>query len=425
MFRLVYFFLILTLSAPVIAAESLPGEHVLNGRIIRSLAVEANDADHILVGQKAGKRGSALVFQSLDGGKNWRTLNGNKPLARQASDVQAVAVFSKTVLLAGTWKHGLYISRDSGAKFTKIANFPSSDIRDLQVADGIIYAATGGQGIFKSADKGASWQALGTVREFFWSITASHRELFANSLGQGVYKWREGVWNKVFDKDKAYASATTPDGMAIAAETGVFLFINKKWRKVLAGEKFADVIFTANDQVMAASWSNGIAVLSEDGRLQRRLLKGKTVIHLQIARNRLLAGTWGDGLHIIDLAQAGSIPLIAATLQNDAARVRELLDGGAKADAYDANRNTALIYAARDGRIEIAEMLLKAGASPGWIDGEKVTPLILAAHKNHIKLVKLLLAAKVSRTHRDKWGRTALDYAKRRSLDDPIYRLLN
>jgi len=116
--------------------------------------------------------------------------------------------------------------------------------------------------------------------------------------------------------------------------------------------------------------------------------------------------------------------LLLATLNNDMAQVIRLLDTGVDPDFFDVNRNTALIYAARDGRTEIAEMLLKAGASPGWIDGEKVTPLILGSYKNHIAIVKLLLARNVSRTHRDKWGRAALDYAKRRGTDDPVYKLL-
>jgi uncharacterized protein len=116
--------------------------------------------------------------------------------------------------------------------------------------------------------------------------------------------------------------------------------------------------------------------------------------------------------------------LLAATLNNDASRVAGLLEAGVDPDFYDKNRNTALIYAARDGRTRIAAMLIEAGASPDWIDGEKVTPLILASYKNHIEIVKLLLAAKVSRSPRDKWGRTALVYAKRRGAGDPVYLLL-
>ncbi len=116
--------------------------------------------------------------------------------------------------------------------------------------------------------------------------------------------------------------------------------------------------------------------------------------------------------------------LLTATLTNNVAGVVQLLEAGVDPDFYDKNRNTALIYAARDGRTQIARALIKAGASPGWVDGESVTPLILASYKNHIDIVKMLLAKNVSRSHLDKWGRTALDYAKRRGVGDPIYLLL-
>lgn len=121
---------------------------------------------------------------------------------------------------------------------------------------------------------------------------------------------------------------------------------------------------------------------------------------------------------------AESIPLLAATLKGDTATVTSLLAAQADPNVHDAHRNTALIYAARDGQTAIARILLKAGADPGWIDGERVTPLILAAFKGHVEIAELLLARKVTRDHRDQWGRTALDYALRRGDRDPIAVLL-
>ena len=107
---------------------------------------------------------------------------------------------------------------------------------------------------------------------------------------------------------------------------------------------------------------------------------------------------------------AKDIPLLAATLLGDVESVANLLAGGADPDAYDAQRNTALIYAARDGTTEIVRVLVEAGADPGWVDGERVTPLILAAYRGHLEIVKLLLRRNVDRSHRDQWGRSALDY---------------
>ena len=86
--------------------------------------------------------------------------------------------------------------------------------------------------------------------------------------------------------------------------------------------------------------------------------------------------------------------------------------------------NTALIFAARDGRLAIARALIAGGATVNWIDGEGVTPLILAAFKGHGEIARLLVAHGADPDVRDQWGRRALDYALRRGPDDPIAKLL-
>ncbi|MEO1093395.1 MAG: ankyrin repeat domain-containing protein [Cyanobacteria bacterium J06638_28] len=116
-------------------------------------------------------------------------------------------------------------------------------------------------------------------------------------------------------------------------------------------------------------------------------------------------------------------PLIETTLAGDTESVRSLLASGTDPNVLH-NTNTALTYAARDGFIEIAHLLIDAGADVNWIDGEGVTPLILAAFKGHLEIVELLLAHNADPTVVDQWGRTALDYARRRGKDDAIAQLL-
>jgi ankyrin repeat protein len=123
-------------------------------------------------------------------------------------------------------------------------------------------------------------------------------------------------------------------------------------------------------------------------------------------------------------ANVSDPPIVSAAKQNDLPRLAALLYGGADPNAHDRHRNTALIYAARDGRYDMAETLIAKGADIDWQDGEWVTPLILASHKNHPKLVRLLLTHKADRDIRDKWARTALDYALRRGEDDAIAKML-
>ncbi len=413
------------LAAPASAQQSDRG-HKLKDRIIRALAAEPGDTGHVLVGQKAKGAGSALVFKSLDGTESWRTQNGNAPLSPEATDVQAVAAVSADLLLAGTWKHGLYVSRDGGGSFIRVTGFPGADIRDLQVAGDSIYAATPRHGILVSTDEAKTWTPIGPNKEFFWSLSTYGDALYASSLESGVFRRRDGEWKKIFADDKASAFAAASHRRAVAGNSGLYIAEHGPWRQTLKGEKLADVLMPDNDTILAASWSNGIAVVAPGGRVRQRLLKGKAVVRLQIAGDRLLAGTWGDGLHIIPLSQIirKRTPLIDAVVKNDIAAVAQLLRDGADPDGFDASRNTALIFAARDGQAEMANLLIDAGATPGWVDGEQVTPLILAAFRNHIDIVRLLLARKVDRDHRDRSGRTAKDYAAERSETDPVYRLL-
>lgn len=206
-------------------------ETALKGRIVRSLAVHPADPYRLLVGNKGKAAGSGLVFESRDGGKSWTKLNGGLPLAEPATDVQAVAYGPDGHVLAGTWKNGLFISKDGGARFMEHATFPSKDIRDLKAVPddpSVIYAATGRDGLFKSEDGGAKWRSLGHKGIFFWSLTLSPSGdvVYAVSLEKKVLRSRDGgsSWETVFDQDNAYALAIAPGderSLALATEKGL------------------------------------------------------------------------------------------------------------------------------------------------------------------------------------------------------------
>lgn len=115
--------------------------------------------------------------------------------------------------------------------------------------------------------------------------------------------------------------------------------------------------------------------------------------------------------------------LIEATLANDVERVKSLLQNGIDPNTIY-HTNTALTYAARDGFVEIAKLLVASDADINWIDGEGVTPLILASFKNHLAIAELLLNHGADKTVKDQWNRDALDYTLRRGKEDPIAQLL-
>ncbi|MGP0076779.1 MAG: ankyrin repeat domain-containing protein [Bryobacteraceae bacterium] len=69
---------------------------------------------------------------------------------------------------------------------------------------------------------------------------------------------------------------------------------------------------------------------------------------------------------------------------------------------------TALLYAARDGRLEIARTLIAANANVNQAEANGVSPLIEAIANNHIDVARLLLDHDAGVNAMDWWGRTPL-----------------
>ena len=69
---------------------------------------------------------------------------------------------------------------------------------------------------------------------------------------------------------------------------------------------------------------------------------------------------------------------------------------------------TALLYAARDGRIEIARTLIAANANVNQVEANGVSPLLMAIANNHIDVARLVLDHGADVNATDWWGRTPL-----------------
>jgi ankyrin len=79
---------------------------------------------------------------------------------------------------------------------------------------------------------------------------------------------------------------------------------------------------------------------------------------------------------------------------------------------------TPLIYAARDGRVEVVERLLAAGADIELAEANGIRPLLMAALNNQQQIAHRLLAAGADPNADDFWGRTPLFAAvEYRNLD--------
>jgi ankyrin repeat protein len=111
--------------------------------------------------------------------------------------------------------------------------------------------------------------------------------------------------------------------------------------------------------------------------------------------------------HEIELKRETPIGIAAAA--GDLATVKALLDGGTSVDEQDGQGKTALYHAARNGKLDIVNLLLAHKANPNLsetVDGR--SPLEAAAWNEHNDVMLALLAAGADVDSRDSSGETPL-----------------
>lgn len=97
----------------------------------------------------------------------------------------------------------------------------------------------------------------------------------------------------------------------------------------------------------------------------------------------------------------------------DAKTVRLLVEKGANVNAADVRGHTALHLAIMEKRLEVVRELIKSGADVNAEEyGNKCTPLHLACMVGEKEIVEELVKAGAEIEQADKFGMTAIDYAK-------------
>ena len=115
----------------------------------------------------------------------------------------------------------------------------------------------------------------------------------------------------------------------------------------------------------------------------------------------------------------GSVDINKAATKGDIAAIKQYLNAGNDVDARNESEWTVLMYAANNGRKEIAELLIAKGADVNIKDESGHTPLYAAASDGHREIAELLIAkgADVNAKERENGG-TPLHWAAFRGRNE-------
>jgi len=115
-------------------------------------------------------------------------------------------------------------------------------------------------------------------------------------------------------------------------------------------------------------------------------------------------------------------PLLQAAKDGKAQDVRAQIQQGADLNQADAEKgNTALLFAAENGKTEAAEVLIEAKANVNLANKKGTTALMYAALAGNLELVQALLAASADTKAKDANGQTALVLARVKAQAQGMY----
>jgi ankyrin repeat protein len=113
-----------------------------------------------------------------------------------------------------------------------------------------------------------------------------------------------------------------------------------------------------------------------------------------------------------------STPLTYAARDGHVEVVQVLLEGGAKVDRADIYSSTALHTAAWYGRLEVCRLLLDWGAKVDALNRWKNTPLHNAAKGGYLSVVQLLVKRGADSSLKNDKNQTASDVARSDGKED-------
>lgn len=160
-----------------------------------TLAIEPHNPRTLYAGTWDGEAGSPVsVFTSRDAGSTWNAAVSSFS-ANGSGMIQSVAVdpYNSDLIFAGT-SQGLFKSTDGGANWDALDKFAGTYIRSIvfdPLTSGILYVGTYGGGVWKSTDGGVNWEPAGLFNGAVLAIDPQNPKILYAAISyptMGVFK---------------------------------------------------------------------------------------------------------------------------------------------------------------------------------------------------------------------------------------------
>lgn len=127
------------------------------------------------------------VYISKDKGATWQNIGlaGMSILCIHCMD---------SVVLFGTWKHGVFRLHENTEEWEKIEGDFRESVKSViyREGEGFLYCAKRTMGIYKSGDYGKTWDYFGLAGEDIFSLAALYDRIIAGSWGNGIFTLMDG-----------------------------------------------------------------------------------------------------------------------------------------------------------------------------------------------------------------------------------------
>jgi photosystem II stability/assembly factor-like uncharacterized protein len=244
------------------------------------------------------------VFRSDDRGSSWMPVNEGMT----DRFVLCLATAEDGTVYAGTFRHGVFETRNGGKTWQKTNNgLKQLEVKALQIHGEVIYAGTG-DGLYQRALHGDHWRVVtkGLDETLVHSIAiAPDRTMYVGTSGRGIYRYDQSPhsdgWTRLshglmdheglvenfirvvaIDKDSTLYVGTFDGGVFLSSDGG------NHWRPIsraLPNDSIRGIV--ANDSGLFVATGRGVFKSADRGHKWMPINNGLTELSVQV----LVSGT--------------------------------------------------------------------------------------------------------------------------------------